>query len=124
MDFASIAGMALTALTPYLVKGGEEIAQGMGKNLWEFIKKPFVKDRDKALVEKLEKDPGDEETRGAVKYKLSEFLEDNPGFAKELDDLLKRMPAPSEQKTNIQTVSGTDNKAIQDVKDSTITINK
>ena len=123
MDFVSIAGMALTALTPYLVKGGEEIAKGVGKDLWELVKKPFVKDRDKALVEKVVQNPGDEETRGAVKYKLGEFLEENPALAKELDELLKKIPL-TQGKTNTQIISGRDNVGIQGVKGSRITIKK
>jgi len=48
MDIASLAAQAILLVLPYLAKGGEEIAKGIGKDLWEFIKKPFVKERDKA----------------------------------------------------------------------------
>jgi len=113
--------MAITAVTPYLAKGAEEIAKGIGKDLWELIKKPFEnKDRDKQLVEKLNEQPENEQTQGAVAYKLSEFLEENPTLASELDELLKKVTLT--QKSNVQSITGSESIGIQDVKDSSITI--
>jgi len=121
MDSTQIATMAITAVTPYLAKGAEEIAKGIGKDLWELIKKPFEnKDRDKQLVEKLNEQPENEQTQGAVAYKLSEFLEENPTLASELDELLKKVTLT--QKSNVQSITGSESIGIQDVKDSSITI--
>jgi len=113
--------MAITAVTPYLAKGVEEIAKGIGKDLWELIKRPFEnKDRDKQLIEKLNEQPENEQAKGAVAYKLSEFLEENPTLASELDELLKKVTLT--QKSNVQSITGSESIGIQDVKDSSITI--
>ena len=109
MDYMTMAGTALAALSPYLVKGGEEIAKGVGKDLWELIKKPFVKDRDKKLIDALELKPDDEATMGAVRFKLSEFLEDDHGFLGELENLLQAIPSSGDHDVVTQTVQGSDN---------------
>ena len=41
MDFATLASMTISAIVPFLIKGGEEIAQGIGKDLWTLIKNLF-----------------------------------------------------------------------------------
>ena len=87
-DIPALAALTLSTLTPFLAKGGEAIFQGIGKDIWTLVKKPFTKDREKALLEKLEANPEDEQTQGAVLYKLQEFLEDHPEFAAELAALV------------------------------------
>lgn len=87
-DIPALAALTLSTLSPFLVKGGEAIFQGMGKDLWTLVKQPFTKDREKALLEKLAADPEDEQTQGAVRYKLEEFLEGHPEFAAEMAALV------------------------------------
>jgi len=123
MDAVALAGTAFAALTPYLVKGGEELAKGAAKDLWELIKKPFVKDREKELLKKLETNPTDEGTRRDVVFKLGEFLEENPSLVKEFEEILQKL-SHTVQKTNTQNVAGDDNVAMQDVSGSTINIHK
>lgn len=116
--------MAITTALTYATKGGEEIAKGIGKDLWELVKKPFTKEKDKALIHTLEQNPDDAKTKNIAEYKLVEFLEDNPAFAKELDELCKRIPPSNQQKTNKLTIQGEENIGIQDTSNSKITINK
>lgn len=89
-NIPALATLALTTLTPFLVKGGEAIASGIGKDLWGLIKKPFIKDRDKKLLEKLEENPEDAGTQGAVTHQLEGFLEDNPELAAALAELVNK----------------------------------
>lgn len=117
-----LAGSAITILSPYLVKGGEAIAQGIGKDLWELVKKPFQSEKDKKIVEDYAKNPQDKELQGVIKYDLKYFLEDNPDMIEKLKKMLpeaeKQMP-----KINIQIINGDGNIGIQDAHGSNIDIN-
>jgi len=88
MDFAIIASAAISAITPFLVKGGEEISRGVGKDLWELIKKPFQSDRDKAIIAELEKKPDDPKVQGKAEVKLSDLLEADEETAEHISALL------------------------------------
>lgn len=124
MDIEHLVRMAITIALPYVTKGGEELAKGVGKDLWELLKKPFTKEKDKALIHTLEQNPLDVKTQNIVEYKLKEFLEENPALANELEELCKRTPASTQQKINRQIIEGISNIGIQDTTNSTITINK
>ena len=41
MNIESIAATAISTALVYLGKGGEEIAKGIGKDLWELVKSQF-----------------------------------------------------------------------------------
>ncbi len=88
MTLEIIAGTAIVAITPFLVKGGEAIATGVGESLWAAIKKPFTSDKDRAIIEELEKNPDDLRLQGKTETKLESFLETNPEIAKEINRLL------------------------------------
>ena len=124
MNIEIIATTAIATALTYAAKGGEEIAKGMGKDLWELIKKPFTKEKDKALIQTLEQNPGDEKTKGIAEYKLVEFLEDNPSLAKEIEELCKQIPDSGKQKDNMLTLKGNDNIVTQDTTNSNIIIKK
>lgn len=102
MDPATLAAAAVAALAPYLAKGGEALASGIGKDLWELVKKPFKSDIDKK--------------------RLEELLAEDTQLAARLAELLGSLPK-SEGQINTQTISGTGNIGIQDVSEgSTIKI--
>lgn len=124
MNFENIAATAFSTVLPYLVKGGEEIAKGAGKDLWELIKKPFTKEKDKILIESLEQSPHDKKKQSVAEYKLTEFMEDNPMLARELESLCKRIPSSGPEKVNMLSIQGTDNTGVQDTNNSNITIIK
>ncbi|VAV83828.1 hypothetical protein MNBD_DELTA01-601 [hydrothermal vent metagenome] len=88
MLLESIAGAAIAAITPFLVKGGEAIATGVGKSLWKTIKKPFTSDKDKALIKELEKNPEDLKLQGKAEGKLEDLLADHPEIAEEISRLI------------------------------------
>lgn len=124
MDISQIAATAIAAITPYLVKGGEEVAKGMGKDLWELIKKPFTSEKEQILVQQLEENPGDVKLQGKVEGKLEELLEANPSIAAQLQDLLAKMPAGAQIKQNTMSITGDSNMGMQDISGSSININR
>ena len=122
MDFATLATAAVTAAVPLLQKGGEAISTGVGKDLWELIKKPFKKTGDEASVQQLEQQPGDARLQGKVEGKLEELLKQDPELAAELGALLK--PMPIAQQSNAATIVGDENINVQGTTNSTIHIGK
>jgi len=88
MDFGMIASEAITAIAPFLVKGGEALAAGVGNELWELIKKPFQTEKDKAIINQFEKNPADPKTQGKLEMKLSDLLEANQDVADRINFLL------------------------------------
>ena len=125
MDFTVIAAGVVTALVPYLAKGGEKLVDKIvdegfeqrGK-IWEMTKGLFLED-NLTLLNLFEENPNDAKTQGKLESKLEDKLQANPEIAKEFESLLKQIPA--EMKTNSINIQGNENKVAQDVKDSTIT---
>ena len=105
-----------------LQKGGESISTGLGKDLWELIKKLFNKTGNEASVQQLEQQPGDPKLQGKVEGKLEELLKQDPNFAAELAAFLKQMPVP--QASNTATIVGDNNASVQGASNSTIHIGK
>jgi len=122
MNFETIAATALSTALAYVSKGGEEVAKSAGKDLWELIKKPFIKEKDKALIQSLEQTPHDEKKQSIAEYKLAEFLEENPSMARELEELCKHFPPSSLGIVNTLSIQGRDNIGIQNTNDSNLTI--
>ncbi|MBA3694000.1 MAG: hypothetical protein H0W77_11285 [Acidobacteria bacterium] len=126
MDFTGIAAGVITALVPYLAKGGEKLVDKMvdegfeqrGK-IWEKTKGLFLDD-NLTLLNLFEENPNDAKTQGKLESKLEDKLQANLEIAKEFESLLKQIPA--EMKTNSMNIQGNANKVAQDIKDSTITI--
>lgn len=85
-----IANSALTILMPYLTKGGEAISTGIGKDLWEFIKKPFISEKDKIKLEKLKNNPEDADLQAWLKVEMKETLEKNPELVEKLKEILPK----------------------------------
>ncbi len=88
MDVTFIATAVMTALSPYLAKGGEEIAKTVGKDLYAKIKELFSnEDDDKKLLQATEKvNNGSEKL--AVEKRLNAILQEDPEALKELTSLL------------------------------------
>lgn len=126
MDFTMIAAGVITALVPYLAKGGEKLAEKIAEEgfeqrgkIWDMTKSLFLED-NLTLLNLFEQNPADAKTQGRLEIRLEDKLQANPEIAKEFETLLKQLPA--EKKTNSVNIQGNENKVVQDVKDSTITI--
>jgi len=124
MDIAQIATSAIDVITPYLARGGEELAKGVGKQLWELIRKPFASEKGQDLVRQLEENPSDAKLQGKVEGKLEELLEEHPDIAARLHELLETMQAGAHARQNTMNVSGDNSIAMQDVSGNNITINR
>lgn len=127
MDFTAIAAGVVTALVPYLAKGGEKLVDKVvdggfeqRSKLWEMAKDLFQED-ELTLLNLFEENPNDAKIQGKLEGKLEDKLKANPEMAGKLDSLVKQIPA--EIKTNSINIQGDNNKTAQDIKDSTITIN-
>lgn len=46
MEPITLITTAIAMATPYLVKAGESIAEGVGEDIWKLIKRPFTKDEE------------------------------------------------------------------------------
>ncbi len=126
MDFTAIAAGIITALVPYLAKGGEKLVdkvvdEGFAQRgkIWEMTKGLFLEDNLTSL-NLFEENPTDPKNQNKLESKLEDKLEANPEIAKEFETLLKQIPA--EIKSNSINIQGDNNKVAQDIKDSTITI--
>ena len=99
MDFTALSAL-LTPALPYLVKGGEKLAEmtaeklgGVApeliKRIWERLrgaidKKPAAKD----VVEDLSETPDDEELQVALRGQLRKILEADQGLTEQIAELL------------------------------------
>jgi hypothetical protein len=97
MDISAIVTAAITILSPYLAKAGEEAAKKVGSAAWEkateihqAIKARFKKEEDSypaQTLEQFEKDP--EKRKGAMEDVLKEIMEQDTEFSARLLSLLE-----------------------------------
>ncbi len=84
MDITTIAAAAITFSLPFLKKAGEKMSEKIGEDFWTKIKKIFTSDKQKKLVENLEKNPEDAKTQGAIEAILDEKIDNDELLKKEL----------------------------------------
>lgn len=86
MESITLIQAALTLATPYLLKTGESIAEGIGEDIWRLIKKPFTKDKktqfDIDISQQEEKDK-------LINLMLEEISKDN-NFKQELETAVEK----------------------------------
>ena len=128
MDYATIATGVIAALSPFVQKGLEKLAEKTAEEgfnqrhaIWEKVKGLFKAD-DLTLLNLLQDAQSDVKAQGKLEGKLETHLEANPDIAKELDALLQKLPV-SELKQNTITQTGVGNKAAQDISNSAIKMN-
>lgn len=122
-----LALAAVAAVTPFLVKGAETLVGEAAKEgwkergtIWEKVKGLFSSDDE--MLHIYEKYPKSEDIQKDFAVKLQEKLEAAPDTAKELQELLEKLPGGSKVNTINQT--GDNNQAFQDISGSTINFNK
>ncbi len=86
MDPATLAATAVSILLPYVGKGAEAFAQGVGKSVWERIQSVFTSERDKNELENFRTEP--EIYEGVLLKRLEEKLRQDEQLAQELHRLL------------------------------------
>lgn len=124
MGIGEITALTVATLAPYLTKAGEEVSKGIGKDLWEKIKKPFIKDSQKKALKTLEEKPNDAKVQGKFEGLLEMELEDNPEFLEEIKTLLGQIPSEKQsqiiQTNTINIGKGSNNQIYQGINNSNL----
>jgi hypothetical protein len=120
MILSELAGQVLAILSPLLIKGGESLMQGAGKDLWESVKGLFKKENKEAVLEKFENDPGNENAGEEVKVNLTAIMYADEQTRKQVEKLVAAY-----QQGNKVTAAGNQKSVIagNDISGNTITIN-
>ena len=122
ITITTLASSAVAILVPYLKKGVESFVGEAGKNLWNFVKKPFFSDKDKTKLENFKNNPDDKDLQAWLKIELQNVLKQNPKFLEELKKLLPK--AEKEIEINIQSIGGNSGVIMQGGKNNNYTITK
>ena len=96
MDPVTIAAAAVAALSPYLAKAGEKIADAAGEAAWkkvgdlyDSLKHKFAgKPAAQGALEDLVKDPTDADTQAALRKELKKLLAEDGDMLNELSAML------------------------------------
>jgi hypothetical protein len=80
MEPITLITTAIALASPYLLKTGESIAEGIGEDIWELIKKQFTKDK----VDQLSIDLYKQDKDKLMSLLLEEISKDN-NFKQELN---------------------------------------
>lgn len=98
MDPITIATSAIAILTPYLAKAGAEVSKKAVGAAWEkvadiykAVKERLAQEKDtypKETLKRFEKEP--EKRKQAMQETLTEVLEKDPAFARDLLKMLKQ----------------------------------
>lgn len=84
MEPITLATTALAFATPYLIKTGEAIAEKVGEEIWNIIKKPF----QKAKSMDLKLDVKNNKEKEQLIDSLVEFIRNNPDYKTELENAI------------------------------------
>jgi len=98
IDIAILASGAVSALVPYLIKGGEAIAGEAGKNLFSWVKEKLHLVKKEKDLNSFLQNPEDAKIQGRVEVILEDLLSNNKVLIDELSKLTERA---QEETTNI-----------------------
>jgi len=86
MEPITLITTAIAMATPYLLKTGESIAEGIGEDIWKLIKKPFTKEKETQFTIDINQQ---EEKEKLVNLLLNEVGKDN-NFKQELEAAVEK----------------------------------
>ncbi len=89
-----IASTIVAAITPYLAKTGEKIAEKIGEDIFPTLKRIFIKDEEKKTLELVQANPNPQNLR-IFEQQLSLKLDNSPNLAQDFADILKLNPHKS-----------------------------
>ena len=100
MDPITLAGLVMTALSPYIAKVSEEFATKVGdaafdqaQHLYQTIRARFAKEPDAGKASKqLEEFKQDPDVADTVQMKLVRILQSDPAFAETLKEIVQSGP--------------------------------
>jgi hypothetical protein len=86
MEPITLIATAIELASPYLLKTGEKIAEGIGEDIWKLIKKPFTKDKNT----EFEIDINSQQEKEKLFVLLNEKLVEDVEFKKELESAVEK----------------------------------
>jgi hypothetical protein len=86
MEPITLITTAITMATPYLLKAGEGIAEGVGKDIWKLIKRAFEKDKKNQFTI----DISQQEEKDKLVNLLLEEVGKNNNFKQELESAVEK----------------------------------
>lgn len=124
MELALLATSLISTVGPWLLEkaGGladKAIEEGWEQRgtIWEKIKSLFTGDEGTA-ISKLEESPDSALNQKKAADELLAKLKESPAAAEDLEKMFKALP--QQVKNNVQTITGNNNVAMQDVQGSQI----
>lgn len=100
MEPITLITTALTLATPYLIKTGEKFAEGIGEDIWKWIKKPFTSEEEKEIISNFQLDRDSEQIKTVLLEKFNQDIEYKHEFGKAIDNAQKQLNSYSQQKIN------------------------
>lgn len=98
MELITLATTALTLATPYFIKTGEKLAENVGEEIWNLIKKPFLsKSREIDITI-----PNSEDEMTKFKDELIIRLSNDPSLVSNLKIIVEK--AQKELSNNTQQI--------------------
>jgi hypothetical protein len=111
----AIVSGVISAVTSFLVKGGEKVAEKVVEEgfeqrgrIWQRVKSLFAGD-ELVTLNLFEKYPKNEDVKKEIEAKLEEKITKDPELSKEFESLLKQIPGLQGQ--TVITQSGENNTA-------------
>lgn len=86
MEPVTLITTAISLVTPYLLKTGEGIAESVGEDIWNLIKKPFTKDKEA----ELSIDINNQEEKDKLIHQLTAKINKDPIFKHELENAVEK----------------------------------
>ena len=116
MEPITLIVTALTLAKPYLIKSGEKFAEGVGEDIWKWIKKPFINEEEIEIISNFQLDRDSEKIKTALLEKFSQDVEYKREFEKAIDIAQKEITSNNQQnitnnaaiekQVNIQNLTG------------------
>jgi hypothetical protein len=94
MDIATLVTTAISLVGPFIVKSGEAVAEKVGEDIWNVIKKPFSKKGREITTEQFRNNPEE------IKADLIQELQANSDFRADLEKSVQQ--AQTKLKGNFQ----------------------
>lgn len=109
MDFGAIATLVISVVSPFVVKGVEEIVKEASKEgykertaIWDMVKGFFAED-ELTLLNLFKEAETDVEKKGELKGELKAKLQSNPEIAKQLEELANTVKEIEKRNSSILT---------------------
>jgi len=100
MEPISLITTALALAAPYLVKSGEKFAEGVGEDIWKWIKKPFSTEEEIQFISDFQFDRDSEKVKTLFAEKLRKDVLFKAEFEEVVDIAEKKLNSYNQQNIN------------------------